>query len=61
MAIEASQKVRKLTGHDNVFRIHFIGELKIQNTSQRARKLPIKLIMEFSIDGLENEILIHNE
>ena len=53
MAIEANQRVRKLTGHDNVFNIHLMGELKTRNTNQSIRNIQTRLIIEFSTDGLK--------
>ena len=61
IAIEANQSVKKLTGQDNVFNIHFIGELKIRKTKPSIKNIHIKLIIEFSILGFENVNFIHNE
>ena len=61
MAIEANQRVRKLTGHDNVFNIHLMGELKTRNTNQSIRNIQTRLIIEFSTDGFEKVNFIHSE
>ena len=51
MASEASQNVMKLTGHDKVFNIHFIGELKIRNTNHNTRKARMTFGIEFEISS----------
>ena len=56
--IDANHNVRKLIGHDNVFSIHFIGELKTQNINPRTKKAQTKLIIDFSTSGFEKLILI---
>ena len=56
IAIDANHSVKKLTGQDNVFSIHFIGELKIRNIRPRIRKVQINIIMDFSISGFEKLI-----
>ena len=61
IAIDANHSVKKLTGQDNVFKIHFIGELKTRNINPSTRNAATKLTIEFSILGLENEIFIHRE
>jgi hypothetical protein len=50
-----------LTGHDSVFNIHFIGELKTRKINPSIRNIQIKLIIELSVVGLENENFIHSE
>lgn len=50
--IEASQRVKKLTGHDNVFKIHFIGELKIRNIKPRIRNVQIVAIIDSHMLGI---------
>ena len=59
--MDASHNVKKLTGQDNVFNSHFIGELKTRKTNPSIRKIQIKPIIEFSMDGLENVNFIPNE
>jgi hypothetical protein len=61
IAIDANHSVKKLTGHDNVFNIHLMGELKTRNTNQSIRNIQIKLIIEFSTVGFEKVNFIHNE
>jgi hypothetical protein len=61
IAIEANHNVKKLTGHDKVFNIHFIGELKIRNIKPRTKNAHTKVIIDFSTSGFENVIFIQIE
>ena len=51
ITIEASPNVKKLIGHANVFNIHFIGELKTRNISQRIKNAKMSETVEFHISG----------
>lgn len=49
MIIENSPKVRKLTGHDNIFKIFLIGKLNIQNKKPRITNIHINSMTEFAV------------
>ena len=46
MTKDNNHKVKKLTGHDTVFRIHLIGELNIQKINPSTKKIPTRLTIE---------------
>jgi hypothetical protein len=61
MAIDASHRVKKLTGQDNAFNIRFIGELKTRKTNHKTTKVQISIIIDFCIAGSEKLTFIQIE
>ena len=61
MAIDASHKVKKLTGQDKVFNIRFIGELKTRKTNHKTTNVQISIIIDFCIAGSEKLTFIQIE
>ena len=60
MAIDRSPNVSILTGHDNVFNIHFIGELNTQKIRPNIKNIHIKPTIQLADEDSAIFICIPN-